>query len=409
METVEERKKVPQYLNRIAEDLVLEKLENYWSGFELVAYALYDKRNVYLFNHPKFSNNPQCTYHILSWDIQFIGDTMILYEEYPTAIVNLDSYKDYEDLYSVLIHELFHGYQYIKDENRFPDEMMGVTYPLSQENVELRNQERTNLYRALLEHNIVKKKHYIHTFIALREKRTAKFEEYLTYEKLIETIEGPAWYVELRAYSEKAPIDDDSVLKKYAQQLINKYESTSSIRRSCYSSGLFICLLLNELSPGWMESFFDKKETLYELLIQQAGDYMEISIADVKIGTETVEVVNLAIEKKRKAFEEFNKQEGIHVYIEGEITAVSFDPMNIIPLEDRLLHKSFIKVRMNNEDFLIQQPVITHVDDGIHNINKLHLIVDYIPIENIDSLIIDGVGVIKGRYKKQGNMLHVLI
>ncbi|PJN89357.1 hypothetical protein [Bacillus sp. mrc49] len=400
---------MPQYLNRIAEDLVLEKLENYWSGFELVAYALYDKRNVYLFNHPKFSNNPQCTYHILSWDIQFIGDTMILYEEYPTAIVNLDSYKDYEDLYSVLIHELFHGYQYIKDENRFPDEMMGVTYPLSQENVELRNQERTNLYRALLEHNIVKKKHYIHTFIALREKRTAKFEEYLTYEKLIETIEGPAWYVELRAYSEKAPIDDDSVLKKYAQQLINKYESTSSIRRSCYSSGLFICLLLNELSPGWMESFFDKKETLYELLIQQAGDYMEISIADVKIGTETVEVVNLAIEKKRKAFEEFNKQEGIHVYIEGEITAVSFDPMNIIPLEDRLLHKSFIKVRMNNEDFLIQQPVITHVDDGIHNINKLHLIVDYIPIENIDSLIIDGVGVIKGRYKKQGNMLHVLI
>ena len=136
---------------------------------------------------------------------------------------------------------------------------------------------------------------------------------------------------------------------------------------------------------------------------------MENSIADVKISSETVEVVNLAIEKKWKAFEEFNKQEGIHVYIEGEITAVSFDPMNIIPLEDRLLHMSFIKVRMNNEDFLIQQPVITHVDDGIHYINKLHLIVDYIPIENIDSLIIDGVGVIKGRYKKQGNMLHVLI
>ncbi|MGE7879055.1 hypothetical protein [Peribacillus muralis] len=400
---------MPQYLDRIAEDLVQAKLENYWSGFELVAYALYDKRKVYLFNHPKFSNNPQCTYHILSWDIQFTGDTMILYEEYPTAIVNLDSYKDYEDIYSVLIHELFHGYQYIKDEKRFPDEMMGITYPLSQENVELRNQERANLYLAFLEHNIIKKKHYLHTFIALREKRTAKFEEYLTYEKLIETIEGPAWYVEFRAYSEKTSKDCDSVLTKYAQQLINKYESTSSIRRSCYSSGLFLCLLLNELSPGWMESFFDRKETLYELLIQQEGDYMENSIADVKISSETVEVVHLAIEKKWKAVEEFNKQEGIHLYIEGEITAVSFDPMNIIPLEDRLLHKSFIKVRMNNEDFLIQQPVIAHIDDGIHNINKLHLIVENKPIENIDSLIIDGVGVIKGRYKKQENMLHVLI
>nr|WP_245402775.1 hypothetical protein [Peribacillus muralis] len=409
METVEERKRVPQYLNRIAEELVQEKLENYWSGFELVAYALYDKRNVYLFNHPKFSNNPQYTYHILNWDVQFTGDTMILYEEYPTAIVNLDSYKDYEDLYSVLIHELFHGYQYIKDEKRFPDEMMGITYPLSQENVELRNQERTNLYRALLEHNTIKKKHHLHTFIALREKRTAMFEKYLPYEKLIETIEGPAWYVELRAYAEKTSKDYDFVLKKYAQQLINKYESTSSIRRSCYSSGLFICLLLNELSPGWMDSFFDREETLYELLIQHAGDYMKNTITDVKISPETVEVVNFAIEKRGKAFEEFNKQAGIHLYIEGEITAVSFDPMNIIPLEGRHLHKSFINVRMNNDDFLIQQPVIAHVDDGIHNINKLHLIVDKKPIENIDSLIIDGVGEIKGRYEKQENTLHVLV
>ncbi|MED3907660.1 hypothetical protein P4597_00445 [Peribacillus simplex] len=389
--------------------MVKAKLENYWPGFELVAYALYDKKNVYLFNHPKFSNNPQCTYHSLKWDVQFTGDTIIMYEEYPTAIVNMDSYEEYEDLYSILVHELFHGYQYIKDEKRFPDEMMGITYLLSKENVELRNQERTNLYRALLENNIMKKKQCLNAFIALREKRAAKIEEYLTYEKLIETIEGPAWYVELRAYSEKSPLDYHSVLKKYAQQLINKYESTSSIRRSCYSSGLFMCLLLEELSPGWMESFFVKEETLYDLLKQHAGDYMEYSIADVKISSETEEVVNFAIEKRRKAFEEFNKQTGIHLYIEGEIIAKSFDPMNIIPLEDRLLHKSFIKVRMNNQDFLIQQPVIAHVDNGIQNINKLHLILEERPIENIDSLTIAGVGEIKGRYKKQENILHVLI
>ncbi|MDO7487710.1 hypothetical protein Q5O89_21635 [Peribacillus frigoritolerans] len=83
--------------------------------------------------------------------------------------------------------------------------------------------------------------------------------------------------------------------------------------------------------------------------------------------------------------------------------------MNIIPLGDRLLHKSFIKVRMNNQDFLIQQQVISHVDDGIQKINKIHLILENEPIENIDSLTINGVGEIKGRYKKQENILHVLI
>lgn len=397
------------YLNRIAEDLVKEKLEKYWPGFELVAYALYDKRNVYLFNHPKFSSNQQGRFHILRWDVQFTGDTIIIYEEYPTAIVNMESYEEYEGLYSILIHELFHGHQYIKSEKRFPDEMMGITYPLSKGNVELRNQERTNLYNALLENNIIKKKQYLNTFIALREKRTAKIKGYLTYEKLIETIEGPALYVELKAYSEKSPLDYDSVLRKYGQDLINKYESTSNIRRSSYSSGLFMCLLLEELSPGWMESFFDIEDTLYDLLKQQSGDYMENSIADVKISSETEEVVNFAMEKRFKAFEEFNEQAGIHLYIEGEITAKSFDPMNIIPLEDRLLHKSFIKVRMNNQDFLIQQPVIAHVDNGIQNINKLHLILENAPIENIDSITINDVGEIKGRYKKQENILHLLI
>ncbi|MFE3973482.1 MULTISPECIES: hypothetical protein [unclassified Peribacillus] len=397
------------YLNRIAEDLFKAKLENYWPGFELVAYALYDKKNVYLFNHPKFSNDQQSTYHILSWDVQFTGDTIILFEEYPTAIVNMESYEEYEGLYSILIHELFHGYQYIKGEKRFPDEMMGITYPLSKDNVELRNQERTNLYRALLENNIIKKKQYLNNFIALREKRTAKIKEYLTYEKLIETVEGPAWYVELKAYSEKSPHDYHSVLKKYGQQLLNKYKSTSSIRRSCYSSGLFMCLLLEELSPGWMESFFGIEETLYDLVKKHSGDYIKYPIADVKISSETEKAVSFALEKRKSEFKEFYEQAGIHLYIEGEITAKTYDPMNIIPLEGRLLHKSFLKVRINNEDYHIQQPVIAYFGNGIQNINRLHLILENKPIENIDSLTIDGFGEIKGRYKKQENTLHLLI
>lgn len=102
------------YLNRIIQELVEENLENYWPGFEMVAYALYDNCNVYLYNHPKFKGNKQNTYQILKRDEQFNGCTLILYEEYPTAIVDLQLYGDYESLFSILVHELFHGYQYIK-------------------------------------------------------------------------------------------------------------------------------------------------------------------------------------------------------------------------------------------------------------------------------------------------------
>ncbi|WHY79871.1 hypothetical protein QNH20_12295 [Neobacillus sp. WH10] len=396
-----------KYIKRIAQDLADAKLDNYWLGFESVAYALYDKSYVYLFNHPRMTKTQQNNYQILNWNEQFNGCTLILFDDYPTAIVNLELYDDFESLYSILVHELFHGFQYINKESRFPNEILGIAYPLSKENVELRNQERNNLYSAVLESNILKKKQYINTFIALREKRTAIINDYLLYENLIETVEGPAWYVELKAYSDKSPINYSSVLKKYGQHLINQYESTSDIRRSCYSSGLYMCLLLDDLSPHWKESFWDKEETLYDILKQFSDEFIKIS--DVEISSDTEKAIELAIQNRKNAFDNFEQQKGIHLFIEGEIIAKSFDPMNIVLLEDRFLHKNFIKVRIGNDDYLVQQPVIAYCKDGLQKITKLQLILKHNPIEEVDSLIIDGIGLIKGRYVKQENVLHLYL
>ncbi|GIO28729.1 hypothetical protein [Ornithinibacillus bavariensis] len=386
-------------LSQISQDLVKEKLESYWPNFDLVAFALYDTSNVYLFNHPKFKQHNK--FQTLKRDHQFNGCTLILYEGYPTAIVDVELYDDYEGLYSIFVHELFHGFQYLKGERRFPDEIIGLTYPLSKENVELRNRERAILFDAMLEDDIMKKKQYLNTFISLREKRAANMDNYITYENLVETIEGPAWYVELKAYSEKSTIEHKSIIKKYGHYLIDKFESTLDIRKSCYSSGLVMCLLLDDFLPDWKEGFWDKPETLYDLL-KQNSDNIEI-IRDVEISAETEKVINFVKQKRNCSLESFEQQNGIHLFIEGEIKAISFDPMNIVPLEDRLLHKNFIKVRINNIDYLIQQPVIAHCKDGFRNITTLHLILQNNPIENIDSLTIEGIGVINGSYKKQEN------
>src|SRR5699024_3723440 len=100
------------------------------------------------------------------------------------------------------------------------------------------------LYRAVLEKDRIKKKQLLTTFISLREKRTYIINNHLLYENSIETIEGPAWYVELKAYFKKGQQAYNQVLKSYGQQLMDDFESTSNVRKSCYSSGLFICLLL---------------------------------------------------------------------------------------------------------------------------------------------------------------------
>ncbi|MDM8150866.1 hypothetical protein [Priestia megaterium] len=397
------------FLNQIAKDLTNMNLERYWPNFELVAYALYDENSVILFNHPRYNNIPPKSYEILKRGEQFVGNTLILFDGYPTAIADMELYDDYEGLFSILVHELFHGNQYIKEEKRFPDEMLGITYPLTKENVEIRNRERKSLYNALLETDISKKKQYLNEFISLREKRAEGIKEHLTYENLIESVEGPAWYVEIKAFSEKSSLANDLVLERYGKYLINAVESTSNIRRSCYSSGLFMCLLLDELSPDWKESFLGTKTTLFELIKFLDIAPRKQAIEEVQISPETEEAVNFAIESRKKELDEFAAQIGTHLFIEGEIIALSFDPMNIVPFENRLLHKNYIKVRINNQEYLIQQPSLTYCADGLKNINKLLILLKDKPLETGDSLLIAGIGEIMGQYTIQEDTINLVV
>ncbi|GAB1802254.1 hypothetical protein [Priestia megaterium] len=397
------------FLNQIAKDLTNMSLERYWPNFELVAYALYDENSVILFNHPRYNKIPPKSYEILKRGEQFVGNTLILFDGYPTAIADMELYDDYEGLFSILVHELFHGNQYIKEEKRFPDEMLGITYPLTKENVEIRNRERKSLYNALLETDISKKKQYLNEFISLREKRAEGIKEHLTYENLIESVEGPAWYVEIKAFSEKSSLANDLVLEIYRKNLINAVESASNIRRSCYSSGLFMCLLLDELSPDWKESFLGTKTTLFDLIKLLNIAPRKQAIEDVQISPETEAAVNFAIESRKKELDEFEAQIGTHLFIEGEIIALSFDPMNIVPFEGRLLHKNYIKIRINNQEYLIQQPSLTYCVDGLKNIKKLLIVLKNKPLETGDSILITGIGEIKGQYTIQGDTINLVV
>lgn len=397
------------FLNEISKDLTATNVERYWPNFELVAYALYDKNSVFLFNHPRYDNDPPKLYKVLKWEEQFVGNTLILFDGYPTAIADMELYDDYEGLFSILVHELFHGNQYIKSEKRFPDEMLGITYPLTKENVDIRNRERKNLYKALLETDISKKKQYLNEFISLREKRAEGIKEHLTYENLIESVEGPAWYVEIKAFLEKSPLPTELVLKRYGENLMDLLGSTSNIRRSCYGSGLFMCLLLDELSPNWKESFLGTNETLYELIKRLNIASRKQATEEVQISLKTEAAVNFAVESRKKELDEFEVQVGTQLFIEGEIIALSFDPMNIVPFEGRLLHKNYIKVRINNQEYLIQQPSLTYCVDGLKNIKKLLIVLKNKPLETGDSLLITGIGEIKGQYTIQGDTINLVV
>lgn len=391
-------------VNEIAKVMRSTNLTNYWPGFEPVAYALYNQENVYVFHHPKFKKDGYVT---LPWTEQFIADTLILFEGTPTAIVNIDRYEEFADLYAILIHELFHGYQYVKDEKRFPDEMKGITYPLSPANVELRNAERASLYAAVLATDSKEKTEHLQQFIALREQRALLIGDYLHYEYHIETIEGPAWYVELKAYADKSSLAYDAIVQKYGKSLLDNKDATLHLRRSCYSAGLFMCLLLDELSPNWQDSFMESSLTLYPFF-RQCITIEPTTIDTPLISGETLEVIEYVNESKENDFEQFKSAKGYHLSIHGAMTFKMIDPMNIVFSEQKLLHTNYIALLINGQEYLFQQPVITQFKESIRSIHAIQLVLSEKPTVQNNMLIIEGVGEMDGVFDEGNGVFQLL-
>ncbi|TCJ82013.1 UNVERIFIED_ORG: hypothetical protein EDC93_103192 [Bacillus cereus] len=395
-------------LNRIKKDVNIELLNTLWPGFNRAAFALYDDKHVYVFHHPLFLK-PDNEYTVLKWDEQFKADTFILFKDYPTAIVNMNRYKDYESLSAILVHELFHCYQYLNKESRFPNESLGFQYPITEENIELRNKERICLYNAVHCKSQAVKNNYIKQFIELREQR-ARFikEEFITYECMVESIEGPAWYVEMNTYNAVCEKDESETLRKYSGFILDAYEANYNIRKSCYSSGMLLCLLLDEIHPGWKMDFFNSDKSLYVFLKQNINVVLSLN-NEFAISKETKQIFHFVQNERDKEFKQFYKEKGYHLYIVGNIQLNSFNPMNVKLNKNKALHKTFLSVSIHNKTYMINQPVLASFEEDFKNMTQVHIIMNEKPIETNNGWNVVGIGDIEAEYEEVGNSIFLYL
>lgn len=393
-------------LDRILTTLQSERLKNYWDGFNPVAFAVFNEKDVFLFNHPKCKGEP---YTKLVKTKEFHACTCILFEEVPTAIVDTTLYNSFEDIYSLLVHESFHVFQHLSEESRYPDEILGFNYPIDFKNIQLRILERKRLFEAFVSTDLKKKQQKINEFITLRDKRTELFPEYLEYENSVETIEGPAFYVEYQALKDVSS-NKENVISKYAKQLIDNNLSHINIRSSCYNSGLFICLLLDDISKDWKVEFTKSKLNLYQFFKKTYPNYTYIEINIANNSEEVSQVINKAKTTKLRAFENFNKLEGIKLTISGAINLVGFDPMNITQLNTQALHHNFLSMKLMNKEYFIDQPVCTMFENNFREVQLIQLFLNQPPIHMDNRLIIENIGEFEGIIiSKEPNAVHIVV
>ena len=383
-----------------------ERLKNYWYGFNSGAYAIFDEKDVFLFNHPKYKSEP---YTKLVKTEEFHACTCILFEEVPTAIVDSTLYNSFEDIYSLLVHESFHVFQYLSGESRYPDEILGFNYPIDFKNIQLRILERKRLFDAFVSTDVKEKLQKLNEFLTLRDKRTELFPDYVEYENSVETIEGPAFYVEYQALKDVSSNIED-VISKYAEQLLDNNLSHINIRSSCYNSGLFICLLLDEILKEWKVEFTNSKLTLYQVLRNAFPNYTPIEISVPNKSEEVSQIINNVKTTKLLAFENFNKSEGIKLTISGDIKLVGFDPMNITQLNTQALHHNFLSMKVMDKKYFIEQPVCTTFENCFRDVQLIELFLIQPPIHIDNRFIIENVGEFEGRIiSKEPTLIHIVV
>ena len=197
-----------------------------YKGFHSCDFALYNQEYVY-FNQ-----------RIEKFDERFIGNTTINYNGENIAIWNLEfGIEDDQIFASKIIHEMFHTYQMNQKEIRFPNEFLGLHYNYDKHNLSWKYNETMFLVDAYTNKSMDSFK----KFISSRKDRELQFKNETEYEYKIETIEGMARFVELKALAQLN-------IEKYQKEMCNMINNISipdnyiPIRTICYNIGALILI-----------------------------------------------------------------------------------------------------------------------------------------------------------------------
>lgn len=192
-----------EFIQDIESLLVQLKADDLWAGFKIYPYAIYDSSNYYLVTDSKITDLESLTPTIYrgKTDERFVGNTAIAYDERFIAIWDAKTTGEIksEQLTAMIIHEMFHAFQSEKGEKRFPNELLGISYPLTVDYLMMRHRERSYLLKACTAENKTLQLKLLAQFFQLRIQRQQHLGEYLDYEKAIESVEGTAVYVEFKA------------------------------------------------------------------------------------------------------------------------------------------------------------------------------------------------------------------
>ncbi len=312
------------------------ELEEIFQGFSKYAFALYNSEEVCLEGK------------LIPYQDSFIGNTAIFYEGRFIAIWNIemDPVEDDELLAYSLVHEMFHCHQKSSGETRYPSDLKLIAYPEDTDNFQKKHCENLLLAESYKERDIEKFK----KFHALRRERLARYPEMVREELKVETAEGAAEYVGLKALRKLNTGKFKAAIDAHLEKLSLVDALLFDVRRISYFTGAVYFLAL-ELFRDFSAFDLTSSLTVYE---ENAPRFESAQLPDITPSEEIESALKEMIKKKRDTVSEHLKNSCFTPY---SAFICGYDPMNMFRVDDIIYCSHFVFLNKDGKCDMIRSKI----------------------------------------------------
>ena len=272
-----------------------------WAGFQPLKFALY--------------TDVECFFdgsYIPKTDI-FLANTSICYNGERIAIWKVQEQMDTRILASKLVHEMFHGFQQLHKESRFPDEMDALYhYPYEEENLSLKAKENQILTQLVSRFDPT----LFEAFLQLRSWRCRRFPYAFHYEASIEQIEGTANYVELICLKQLSLQLFEAKCRAMCQRILEP-SNLLPIRIICYDIGSLLLLVIAQNSIPFDQGFTPipfAEEMLRDVRVQNVPEGIPMGQLINQFRENTSRIIDAAVEKNDLVTDTPDFLLGVNIY-----------------------------------------------------------------------------------------------
>lgn len=331
-----------QSYNTVNEILDTVDFSTLFEGFHRYKLALYTDKEIVIDGNT------------IPYQDEFRGNTAIAHNGEYIAIwsMALDPVEDEQKLAYCLVHEMFHCHQYANNETRFPSDLEMLSYPDDIENFAKKYTENRYLADACEQHSM----EYLRKFACIREGRYEKYPAMVCQEFKVETVEGMAEYIGLKALEQINAEKYRAVVNDYLGKLRAESNLIFDVRRMSYYTGAVFFLCLEQLGFSISNDFRSGKMA-YE---QNHIDFTGVTAEALSCDFISRSYPQLLKEKKSKIEEHIKRSE----YIASDAFICGYDPMNMFRVGDMIYCSSFVLLNENGNVKAINSAAALKLKDG---------------------------------------------